>query len=244
MRRSLNIWLFVIALLSGGIPLSAQDVKPDSAALRRIDFVNYLIGKQEYKDAAFLLEQESSKLPAGSSVLSDTVFHLLGWSYYSQKELLQSRNAFEKVSPKSASYLKCRMFSAYNSAFLGDTAHAARILDGLSGQESWEIELIHFQKAGLNLLKRDLPAYQQDVTFFTYRFFPLVAEEQRFGQMADVLRTRKDKSMVLAALYSSLLPGSGKVYAGKTGEGVSSFLILTVLGLITWENYQIGRAQV
>jgi hypothetical protein len=35
---------------------------------------------------------------------------------------------------------------------------------------------------------------------------------------------------------SAIIPGSGKLYAGKTGEGIATMIATTGLGLITWEN--------
>jgi len=41
----------------------------------------------------------------------------------------------------------------------------------------------------------------------------------------------------LAAFYSAIIPGSGKIYAGRLGDGLSSFFIVSSLGLITAENW-------
>jgi alpha-amylase/alpha-mannosidase (GH57 family) len=37
---------------------------------------------------------------------------------------------------------------------------------------------------------------------------------------------------------SGIIPGSGKIYAGRTGEGIASMIATTGFGLIAWENYQ------
>lgn len=36
---------------------------------------------------------------------------------------------------------------------------------------------------------------------------------------------------------SAIVPGLGKIYAGRLGEGVSAFLITTTMGLVAVENY-------
>ena len=38
------------------------------------------------------------------------------------------------------------------------------------------------------------------------------------------------------AFTSTLLPGAGKVYAGRLGEGIASFLAVGTLGLATWDH--------
>lgn len=216
----------------------AQSVPLDSAVCRRLDFINYLIGREDYKDAVFLLDKEINSNIIPGSMLSDSINHLLGWSYYAQKELENSRKYFERVSKNSSSFLKCRLFATYNSIYMEDTGHAMELLTGLKTEIDWQKELVDFEKAGINLLKRDFPAYHLNAATFSHTFYPLVQEEQRFDHVAVLLEQYRPKSMALAAMMSAIIPGSGKIYAGKTGEGVSSFLIVTVLSLITWENYR------
>lgn len=42
----------------------------------------------------------------------------------------------------------------------------------------------------------------------------------------------------MAGLLSSVIPGLGRVYAGKTAEGIVSFLYMTAFGLTTWDFYR------
>jgi len=238
LRSPFLFTIFSVCLLTVTSLFSAQSLAQDTALHRRLDFIHYLIGREEYKDAIFLLEKEIKEPLQRSHPLSDSIYHLMGWSAYMQKDLTNSSLWFEKVSLQSTSYLKCRLFATYNSIYLGDTLHARELLQGLRPDTGWQTELVAFEKGGLNLLSRDLAAYRRIAASFTHTFYPLVQEERRFDQIATLLEQNKPKSMTLAAMMSAVLPGSGKVYAGKTGEGVSSFLIVTVLGLITWENYR------
>ena len=41
----------------------------------------------------------------------------------------------------------------------------------------------------------------------------------------------------MAAIASAIIPGSGKIYAGKLGEGISAFLLTGVFGAITAEHW-------
>jgi len=52
------------------------------------------------------------------------------------------------------------------------------------------------------------------------------------------ISSHKSKSPLLAGLFSAVIPGSGKFYAGRKGEAISAFLSTAGTGLVTWENYR------
>jgi hypothetical protein len=97
-------------------------------------------------------------------------------------------------------------------------------------------ELRSFELAGIALLERDFKTFENLQQNFTYSYFPLVKQEKNFVEYGINLQSYSSKSKGLAALYSAILPGSGKVYAGRLGDGISSFLLVSSLGLITAEN--------
>ena len=57
-------------------------------------------------------------------------------------------------------------------------------------------------------------------------------------QLKRIKQNIEPKSAFLAGLYSSLLPGMGKVYAGDYGSGVSAFLTNAALGAMFYENFR------
>ena len=59
-------------------------------------------------------------------------------------------------------------------------------------------------------------------------------------QALGMLSSRKSKSPVIAALMSAFIPGSGKIYGGKIGEGVAAFASVGVLAGATLEQYFKG----
>jgi TM2 domain-containing membrane protein YozV len=54
----------------------------------------------------------------------------------------------------------------------------------------------------------------------------------------DNHKSHRPKSPVLAGIMSGIIPGSGKIYAGKTGAGIASFIGTAGFGFIAWENYR------
>lgn len=55
---------------------------------------------------------------------------------------------------------------------------------------------------------------------------------------------RKDppyKSTALAGILSALIPGSGKIYAGETGDGIVGFLATAAFSFIAYDNFKAGH---
>lgn len=49
------------------------------------------------------------------------------------------------------------------------------------------------------------------------------------------------KSPVLAGILSSIIPGSGKIYAGETGDGIVGFLTSAIFSFIAYDNFKAGH---
>ncbi|MDQ3395533.1 MAG: hypothetical protein M3512_15690 [Bacteroidota bacterium] len=64
------------------------------------------------------------------------------------------------------------------------------------------------------------------------------------GVPLDILYSYKSyyknerKSSILAGAYSALVPGLGKVYIGKKGQGINMFLANAIFGLQAYESYR------
>ena len=58
------------------------------------------------------------------------------------------------------------------------------------------------------------------------------------SQISKEHESHHSKSPIWAGVMSCIIPGSGKIYAGKMGEGIASMIATTGFGLITWENYR------
>ena len=99
------------------------------------------------------------------------------------------------------------------------------------------------QNAGLALVTGDRAAYADASARFTYADYRLAESEKALSELAGSLN-RKAKSPWLAAGLSAIVPGAGKIYAGKTGQGVASFLAVGSLAAITaeqWKHNGIGN---
>lgn len=192
-----------------------------------VDFVNYLIDNDLKQDARQLLF-DSDFQP------SDTLTFLRGWTLYQLKELDAANKYLQAVPSASAFYDKAFFYSNAVSAHLGDYVSPAERLEAYSGPYA---ELKGVQLAGLALLRDDPEAFKSASGAFRYNDFKLEAAEHELDGIFEIRYDKPQKSPLLAAAASALVPGLGKIYAGQIGEGISTFLITGAMGGITAEHW-------
>lgn len=200
-----------------------------------LDFVLYLIGRENYDESIFLLE----RLRPSEQQWIDSINYLTGWIFYRQKKLEISAGKLLLVSEESPVFHKSRFFGAYNLAYLGDFEKAASILSFTPvEQESLNEAMQNFQLAGIHLLERDYDTFKTRSSEFAGKYHVMAREERRLNEYYQMLYQNREASPVMAGLLSSVIPGLGRVYAGKTAEGIVSFLYMTAFGLTTWDFYR------
>ena len=199
------------------------------------DFLNHLMNTEHYREVVYLIDKaDFNNLDKN---LIDSLNYMKGWSLYSQKKLSRSANVLQKVSMSSPFYLKSHFFSAYNFLYQGNNKAAFNILDTLYIDNTKLNSLRHFEKAGINLMNRNYKKFNKEFAKVDTTYYPLAEESVKINQYATDLKNHQKKSPVLAGFMSSIIPGSGRIYAGETGEGISSLLTVGGLGFVTWENY-------
>jgi hypothetical protein len=203
---------------------------------RELRFAQYLLDKDAGREAIHVLEQvDTAQLSRASK---DSLFYLLGWATYSGKELDKAIGWLLRVSPGSPQYRKSRFFAAYCQAFQGRRDSAVAELKELPLPDSVQNELRSLQLAGIALLKRDYPDWLVLRNQFTYSSYIFTKEERRMGHYYDMLSGFRRRSPLLAGLYSAVIPGLGKFYAGKKKQGIAAFLPILSLAALTYEAYR------
>ncbi len=198
-------------------------------------FTTHLVNQEYFDEAIHYIESELELKP--HLALRDSFNYLKGWSHYSLKELGRSANSFLQVSSNSPFFYKSRFFAAYNNSHLGLAKSSDYILKNLVGGEKYNA-LLHFELAGNALLKRDLNQFDNYFSSLQGNTgFAFAQEKQKLWNYATEIKNHKKKSPVVAGLFSAIIPGSGKIYAGKTGEGIVSFIIVGAAGFTVLENY-------
>ncbi|MDP4225913.1 MAG: hypothetical protein Q8907_01260 [Bacteroidota bacterium] len=199
---------------------------------QELGFINYLINTGQYQDATYELNRVK---PVGIS--TDSINYLKGWSYFNQKMLDSSIYYLSKVSPKAFNFNKSRFYTAYCYSYMDSLKKSRDILNNLPLSENELIEVREFELAGLSLMERDNQNFVNHSKNFTFNYYPISEQEKEFMDSEQKLINFKPKSIIVAGTLSAIIPGSGKIYAGRLGEGLSSFLMVSILGAVTAENY-------
>lgn len=213
---------------------SQQENTADSE--QDIKFIEYLIEKEEFNDAVFLLKKIMMQGNSDKQK-SDTLNYLIGWCYYNLKELDSSAIYLLKVDSNSAFYSKSVFFSALEYAYLHKNDSAEKLLTDFKTKEEIYDGLVNFEMAGLSLLKRNYNAFSKHADKFTHGFYQFAEQEKKMLMHADKLKKHRRKSALVAGLFSAVLPGSGKIYTGKTAQGIATFLQVAFIGLQAAEGY-------
>lgn len=221
--------LFVLSVLSFSYKIPAQE--NISAELR---FINHMLSRQNYNEALFLLEN----LQTETNDQKDTVNYLIGWTLYGRKELKPSAHFLSLVSENSPWFEKSRFFAAYNHAYLRETNKSQELL-GLFNDDFSEqiVSMKNFQLAGITLLERKLDEFENLAENFTQNFSITASEERRLNEYYNRISEQPSRSPFVAGVMSAAVPGLGRIYAGKTAEGISSFLYVGALLATSWDLY-------
>ena len=200
-----------------------------------LKFFNYLINRGDYNEVLFLADKSISKL---NTEQLDSLNYFKGWAHYSVKNLELSTVSLLEVSKSSPFYPKSRFFAGYNQIYLGNYAEAKEVFSQTEISGEPVLSLLTFELSGIDMLegnwagaKSQLDSLKRDVAQINQQIAVL-------NKICDEQVKYRPKSPVLAGIMSGIVPGSGKIYAGKTGEGIASFITNAGFGLITWENYR------
>jgi hypothetical protein len=219
----------ILILIISGIALPVFSQAHDTCDLR---FAEHLVNTGSFREALFVLD--STACPSDSS--AGKANYLRGWSYYSLKQLDLSSEFLLKVPASSVYYAKSRFFAAYNSMHLGETDKALDLLSGAADREPDLAALNNFEKAGANLLKGDTVSFRKYLDLSDKSNYAITGSVDNIAKIAHDLTRHKVKSPWAAGIFSAILPGSGKFYAGTKGGAISAFIATTGLALVTLEN--------
>ena len=200
-----------------------------------LSFIRHLVNKGFYQEAIFLIDKNTFNY---QNQQQDSLNYYHGWAHYSLKNLTQSTASFLRVQKKSPFYSKSHFFAGYNQIHLANYAEAEKIFNQMDIRNEPNSSLLNFELSGMDMLqgnwqqgKNRLQKVNRENAVLNQQ---VIALEKIYGEH----ETHRQKSPVLAGIISGIIPGSGKIYAGKTGSGIASFIGTVGFGFITWENYR------
>lgn len=234
MKYPVSIIIFII-LISACLPVIGQ-----TKFSQETDFVNHLFEIKEFDEAIYYLNGLSRRY----TTHSDSVHYLLGRSHYLKKEVGLAIPFFEKVNIKNHDlWITSQMFSSFCNNYQKNYLNAITTLESLDTRIELHKQLQYTQLAGSYLLARQISKYDSIALLLSRDYLSLQRTNQRLESYSDNLKNMKMKSPILAGIFSAILPGSGKIYAGKTGEGLSTLFLHTILGFMAKEALKKDGAQ-
>jgi TM2 domain-containing membrane protein YozV len=221
----ISVFLIIIRYSSGD-GVSAQSAKPDWG------FIRFLIDQENYTQVLTALGTDTVETGA----TADSLSFYRGWALYNLKKLPAATDAFRSVSAASTLHTRAGLLGAWNLAYGKDLGGADSWLHALHGNSADEESLLKFETLGLKLLQRDLAGFGQLRGDFTASHYAWGEALGRIDDYQAQLLAYRPKKMAMAGVLSALVPGLGKIYAGQTGSGISSFLLCGALAAVTVEN--------
>ena len=200
-----------------------------------LPFIEHLVNKGYYNEGIHLINTDSLNYRPAQQ---DSLNYFKGWANYSLKNLEQSTKSLLNVGKESSFYLKSQFFAGYNQIFLENYSDAREIISQMHVQDETNLSLINFELSGIELLQGNWTKAKELIKQVNPNIATLNQQVAALSQICKEQETHRSKSPLLAGVMSCIIPGSGKIYSGKTGEGIAAMVATTGFGLIAWENYR------
>ncbi|HBO74074.1 MAG TPA: hypothetical protein DD653_05230 [Marinilabiliales bacterium] len=201
-----------------------------------IQFVNYLITTQQNKEALFLVNKyiDSTKY----LLHRDRLLFLKGKLLYNQQQLLESSECFQKVLSHFSLKPALEILSSYELAYSNKVDEGILLLTTVQPSDDKALELLNFEKISFEILSGNTQNYKNYTLSRDTSFNQLSEGQKKLDDLVERYNQFNPKSPVVAGILSAIIPGSGKIYADKLGEGVTTLLGMSILAVIAIENYQ------
>lgn len=199
-------------------------------------FLQHLENLAEWNEGLLFLSQVSPEV--SSPGRADTLNFFKGKFTYKLKQPSASIVAFREVGKSNLEYYRyARFFGAFQAGFIGHVALADSMLQDYQPKDSLSLRIKNLQLAGIDLLSRDYIGYKERASRFTYDY-ELEPYERGLVSRYEQLKTYKKKSPFVAGMLSAVVPGAGRFYMGKAGQGIAALLVTGIFGLQAWEGYR------
>ena len=66
-------------------------------------------------------------------------------------------------------------------------------------------------------------------------------EKEKISSFYDWIKAPPYKSTAIAGILSAVVPGSGKMYVGEWGDGVTAFIVTGLLAFLAYDNFRAGH---
>lgn len=223
--------LFVLAIILNATYSHAQFAKYPQR------FVEHLLSRKLYDEAIMVLHQK--KQSTDDLGVRDSADYWLGKTYYYLQQLDSSIHYLDRVGESSSSLLEeAKLFSAFNESYLGRHQQSLYKLNEVTSQRPEIIKLVQFEQAANHLLLNQFEGYDSIVRFVDKEWRVTQQQWVNMNVYKNDLTQVKKKSPLVGGLLSAIVPGAGKVYAGRKGNGIYTFLISGLMAAQSIEAYK------
>ncbi len=193
--------------------------------------------KELFDEAKFVLER--LVITDAGQNQKDSAHFFLGHLYFRQKLLTQSVDHFDKVGYSSPSLKnESLFFGILGNSYLGNFNNAKQQVLKIETSESNLNELKLVELAAVNLLDNQFKSFDSLMSQANRNHYLFESHYENLEFHKGKLERSAKKNGLTAGVLSALVPGAGRIYVEKTGQGIYQLVITTLLGLQTWESYR------
>ncbi len=171
---------------------------------------------------------------------ADGTLYKIGLCYRRAGDSGRAISFFHKVDANSSLRFAASYQTAYTYFLSGEYERSARFLDQALNKTKNKDE-----RGRLQLLTAFNYLHQGRWDNAEHVLGQLAFRDEKLTDIASSLKksaqegmTRPRKSPVLAGLFSTAVPGTGKMYCGQHGDGIYSLILIGVTGLLAWDGFQ------
>lgn len=204
-------------------------------------FADHLVSDGLHHDAVFHLQRMQRSYLLTRPAMDSLNFQLAG-SFERIRRADSAAAVYARVSPGSALYPRA-FYSRAALLLQHDAPALARAADDFLAVDSSSAGMKSYTRAAAFLLGNDTAGFRR---LMESDRSPLLLYRESNGELKRLqeqdrrLRGIKKKSPFVAGALSAVVPGLGKVYAGKPRHGLAAFLPTAILGVQAYEAYRKG----
>jgi TM2 domain-containing membrane protein YozV len=193
-------------------------------------FMQHLVKQKQYANVVLLGTQLRPKF--NNSSQKSRLALEIGMAYRQLEQPDSATQAFGWVTPDFEFYNKAKFYQSLSLINVRRYAEALQALDTLpiTNRDSLQTELRQFQQAGIALLQQDYRQFDKKSQAFSFQYAAFASQERKLLSFAQKLKKMPRRSPFVAGVLSAIVPGTGKIYAGKTSQGLNMLFQNLFLG--------------
>jgi TM2 domain-containing membrane protein YozV len=194
-------------------------------------FADHLFCGKDYLRAAIEYER------LAPNARDDTIEFKIALSYSYIKDYYTAIQKFSGIINSSVYFNKAKLEEMKVNFLIND-------FTGLRStyKKSIETEVDKYKSEGRKLFNFSYLFTDDELSSKDEFLLPFdVNEKEQISSFYDWKKEPPYKNVTLAGIMSALIPGSGKIYAGETADGIVGFLTTAVFAFIAIDNFKAGH---